>query len=132
MAEFNPENWFDDGVATFGDRLEAARQAAGLTVEDLATRLGVRVRTVRSWEANEFEPRANRLQMLAGMLSVSLTWLMTGKGPGVNGEQTSSLSDSALSALRQLADLRAQMQNLSQQMLLAERRLAAEMRVLAA
>lgn len=132
MAEFSPENWFDDGVATFGDRLEAARQAAGLTVEDLATRLGVRERTVRSWEANEFEPRANRLQMLAGMLSVSLTWLMTGKGPGVNGEQTSALSDSALSALRQLADLRAQMQNLSQQMLLAERRLAAEMRVLAA
>ena len=31
MAEFNAKTWFAEDVATFGDRLEAAREAAGLT-----------------------------------------------------------------------------------------------------
>ena len=30
------------------------------------------------------EPRANKLQMLAGILGVSLTWLLNGEGEGVD------------------------------------------------
>lgn len=131
MADFDEEKWFDDGVATFGDRLEAARMAAGLSVEELAARIGVRARTVRSWEADEFEPRGNRLQMLAGMLSVSLTWLMSGQGPGVSEGQATRPPEAARAALTQLTALRVQMQALSQEMAQAEQKLLAELRELA-
>ena len=40
MAESS--NWYAADVATFGDRLIGARDAAGLTQEELAQRLGVR------------------------------------------------------------------------------------------
>jgi transcriptional regulator with XRE-family HTH domain len=78
-------DWFGEEVATFGDRLAGAREAAGLTQEDLARRLGVREETLRGWEDDLGEPRANRMQMLAGILGVSLTWLMVGKGDGPAG-----------------------------------------------
>jgi transcriptional regulator with XRE-family HTH domain len=78
-------DWFGEDVATFGDRLAGAREAAGLTQEELARRLGVREETLRAWEDDLSEPRANRVQMLAGMLGVSMTWLMVGKGEGPAG-----------------------------------------------
>ena len=73
---------FTDETATFGDRLALAREAAGLDLAQLAHRLGVRPETLRNWEEDRAEPRANRLQMLAGMLDVSLVWLISGQGPG--------------------------------------------------
>lgn len=77
------DSWFSDDQATFGDRLTAAREAAGLSGTELARRLGVNRRTVAAWEQDQAEPRANRMQMLAGLLNVSLRWLMSGEGPGV-------------------------------------------------
>ena len=77
------DDWYSETTATFGDRVTAAREAAGLTTADLARRLGVRDTTVAAWEEDQADPRANRLQMLAGVLGVSLMWLMTGEGPGV-------------------------------------------------
>jgi len=75
--------WFADDVATFGDRLLAAREAAGLGQAELASKLGVRDKTLAAWEEDLAEPRGNRLQMLAGMLNVSLRWLLTGIGDDV-------------------------------------------------
>jgi DNA-binding XRE family transcriptional regulator len=66
MAESSPEtlqeNWYGADVATFGDRLAGAREAAGLSQEDLAQRLGVRLTTLQNWEEDLAEPRGNRLQ----------------------------------------------------------------------
>ncbi len=78
-------DWYSDERATFGDRVAAARDAVGLTDEELARRLGVDLADVRRWEGDLDEPRANRLQMLSGILGVSLAWLLTGTGeePGV-------------------------------------------------
>lgn len=76
-------DWYDEDTATFGDRLAGAREAAGLSQRDLAVRLGVNTKTLQAWEDDRKEPRANRLQMLAGMLDVSLGWLMTGRGEGI-------------------------------------------------
>ena len=73
-------DWYSDERATFGDRLTFAREAAGLTQADLAGRLGVEAERVAGWEADTDEPRANRLQMMSGMLGVSLAWLLTGEG----------------------------------------------------
>ncbi|MBI1416387.1 MAG: helix-turn-helix domain-containing protein [Limimaricola sp.] len=76
-------DWYDEDTATFGDRLAGAREAAGLSQHDLAVRLGVNTKTLQAWEDDRKEPRANRLQMLAGMLDVSLGWLLTGRGEGI-------------------------------------------------
>lgn len=76
------DDWFAEGTATFGDRLSAAREAAGLSPAQLARRLGVKARTLAGWEQDLAEPRANKLQMLAGLLNVSMVWLLTGQGDG--------------------------------------------------
>ncbi|MGI1663069.1 helix-turn-helix domain-containing protein [Palleronia sp. KMU-117] len=76
-------DWFSDAAATFGDRLAGAREAAGLSQADLAQRLGVTLESLRSWEDDRSEPRSNRLQMLAGLLNVSIAWLLTGEGEGL-------------------------------------------------
>lgn len=73
---------WDDQAATFGDRLALAREHAGMDQAQLARRLGVKLQTMQNWEADRAEPRANRLQMLAGLLNVSIVWLMTGSGAG--------------------------------------------------
>jgi len=71
---------YSDSTSTFGDRLVLAREAMGLGQGQLARRMGVKLQTLRNWEEDRSEPRANRLQMLAGMLNVSMVWLMSGRG----------------------------------------------------
>lgn len=78
----NDRGWYDPDTATFGDRMTGAREAAGLAVSDLARQLGVTAKTIRAWENDQSEPRANKLGMLAGLLGVSLMWLMSGTGDG--------------------------------------------------
>ncbi|GAB4543129.1 MAG: helix-turn-helix transcriptional regulator [Ruegeria sp.] len=75
-------DWFGPEAATFGDRLAGAREAAGMTQAQLARRLGVKKATVVGWENDMSEPRANKLSMMAGMLNVSIMWLLTGEGEG--------------------------------------------------
>ena len=76
------DNWYGEEAATLGDRLAAAREAAGLSTKNLAKQLGVKRDTLEMWENDLKEPRANRLQMLTGLLGVSLRWLLTGVGEG--------------------------------------------------
>ncbi len=75
-------DYFNESVATFGDRLTAAREAKGLTVDGLAEKLGVDAREVEVWETDSDTPRANRTQMLAGLLNVSIVWLISGESNG--------------------------------------------------
>lgn len=71
---------YTDETSTFGDRLTTAREALGLDQPTFAKRIGIKVQTLRNWEEDRSEPRANRLQMLAGMLNVPIVWLMSGQG----------------------------------------------------
>lgn len=86
MEDNGGKNWFAEDAATFGDRLAAARGAQGMTQKALARRLGVSLKTLEGWENDLREPRANRLQMLAGVLDVSISWLLTGEGQGVGAD----------------------------------------------
>ncbi|MBR9841969.1 MAG: helix-turn-helix transcriptional regulator [Rhodobacteraceae bacterium] len=98
-------NWFSEDVATFGDRLAAARGAAGMTQGQFARRLGVKLSTVKSWEDDLSEPRANKLQMMAGLLNVSVGWLLIGEGEGVeevSEEETVPGLDAILVEMRDL------------------------------
>ena len=103
------ENWYGDGAATLGDRLVAARQFAGLSQEELATQIGVKIVTLDAWENDWKEPRANRLQMLTGLLGVSLRWLLTGVGEGPeNPEDMNELPSDISGMLAEMRKLRAQ------------------------
>jgi len=98
-------DYFSDEHATFGDRVAAAREAVGLGQIELARRLGVKEKTVRGWEDDTAEPRANKLQMLSGVLNVSMRWLLTGEGDGVEAPGNSSELEPDVSAL--LVEMRA-------------------------
>ncbi len=79
------DNWYGPEAATFGDRVAGARDATGMTQAQLARRLGVKKATVQGWENDLSEPRANKLSMMAGLLNVSIMWLLTGEGDGMSG-----------------------------------------------
>nr|WP_191285296.1 helix-turn-helix transcriptional regulator [Aliiroseovarius zhejiangensis] len=118
------ENWFSEEAATFGDRLAGAREAIGLSQDDLARRIGVKVKTLRGWEDDLNEPRANKLQMLSGILNVSLRWLLTGEGEGV-AEPAGNLDDlpEVRDLLLEIRDIKSQMSRSADQLGRLEKRL---------
>ena len=96
--------WYDADTATLGDRITGAREAAGLSQTELARRLGVRLATIRAWEDDQADLRANKLQMLLG---VSIMWLLTGKGDGLDSPaQNAPLPDDLLALLAELRQMR--------------------------
>lgn len=121
--------WFSDRAATFGDRLAGAREAQGMTQADLARRLGVRLKTLKAWEDDLAEPRANRLQMLAGLLNVSLMWLLNGQGDGLDGPVEPAPVPAELSAvLAEIRQVRGEMARLSDRLGILEKRLRAALK----
>ncbi len=101
--------WFDPDVTTFGDRLAGAREVAQLTQAEMAKRLGVKLKTLRGWENDLSEPRANRLSMIAGLLNVPLVWLITGEGAGGPEDTDPALSRDVLAILTEIRDLKGQL-----------------------
>lgn len=119
------DDWYDPEITTFGDRLAGAREAAGLNQAELARRLGVKVKTLRAWEDNMSEPRANRLTILCGLLDVSLVWLMTGEGDGSAAPTVRDDEDGRL--LEEVGALRGEATALSERLGLLESRLRARL-----
>ncbi len=72
---------------TLGERICKARDSACLSTAQLARRLGIKTSTLHSWESDRSEPRSNKLVMLAGVLNVSPTWLLVGRGTPPNLEE---------------------------------------------
>lgn len=118
------DNWYDPEATTFGDRLSGAREEAGMEQEELARRLGVKLKTLRQWESDMSEPRANRLSMMAGMLNVSLLWLLTGEGDGPGGPEQGTLSPGVRDLLIELREIQTQMATASDRLSRLERSLA--------
>ncbi|MHA6268172.1 helix-turn-helix domain-containing protein [Aliiroseovarius sp. CAU 1755] len=125
MSEIlDDEGWFSEEAATFGDRLAGAREAERLTQAELARRVGVKLKTLRGWEEDLNEPRANKLQMLSGILNVSLRWMLTGEGTGV--EAPTEAPDDApdiRDLLLEMRDIKSQMARSSEQLARLEKRL---------
>ena len=125
-------DWYSADAATFGDRVAAAREAAGMSQKELAKRLGVRVATMRAWEDDLSEPRANRLSMMAGLLNVSMMWLINGEGEGLAGPvEARPMTDETRNILTELRDLRADMLMRAEQVGRLEKRLRATLDVAA-
>ena len=118
------QDWYGPETATFGDRLAAAREMAEMTQAELARRLGVRVATLRSWEDDLSEPRANRLSIMAGLLNVSMMWLINGQGEGLDAPlEEATLPASAHEILNELRELRTDMLKRVEQMGRLEKKL---------
>lgn len=104
-----------------GPRIRVARENAGLSRAEMARRLGVTEKTVRAWENDEMQPRANRLHMMAGVLNVSLTWFLEGR----EDEHMASHPDPAELAMRaELAEIRTRLDELLGRVSNAEKRLS--------
>jgi transcriptional regulator with XRE-family HTH domain len=116
--------YFSNETATFGDRVAAAREARGLSQQDMAKKLGVKLKTAHGWEDDISEPRANKLQMLAGLLNVSIMWLLTGEGDGLsNARDRESLPTDIDEILTELRRTRAQYARLTDKLGRLEKRL---------
>ncbi|WP_282181092.1 helix-turn-helix domain-containing protein [Aliiroseovarius marinus] len=117
-------DWFSEDAATFGDRLAAAREAESMSQSALARRLGVKLKTLRGWEEDLSEPRANKLQMVSGVLNVSMRWLLTGEGEGVS-EPTLEDGDApeVRDLLLEIRDIKMQMSRSAEQLGRLEKRL---------
>ena len=100
------DNDFTDDASTFGDRIVVAREALGLAPADLARKLGIKLETLENWENDRAEPRANKLQMLAGLLNVPIIWLMSGSGEhGLDGAESGAHRQELIAELRKVREL---------------------------
>lgn len=125
MDDYSDSEYFGNESATFGDRVYAARETIGLSQADLAKRLGIKRKTMRAWEEDLAEPRANKLQMLAGVLNVSVMWLLTGEGDGISApSEDVDLPGDASAILADMRMTKVELQRLSENMSKLERRMA--------
>ncbi|MEO3999026.1 helix-turn-helix transcriptional regulator [Mesorhizobium sp. CAU 1732] len=100
---------------TLGGRLSRARDATDLSVAQLARRIGVQASTIQAWESDRSQPRANRLSMLAGVLNVSLSWLLHGIGTSPNEDTTPQMAESVAIQLDRLKRLHGETASIIQQ-----------------
>ncbi|MDX1742748.1 MAG: helix-turn-helix domain-containing protein [Ruegeria sp.] len=111
-------------AATLGDRIFAAREAVGYSQKELASRLGVKLKTVQRWEEDRTEPRANKAQMMSGILGVSLVWLLSGEGEGAPDPVDASLaSENMRGILNELRSLQADIAQATRGLSTVEKRL---------
>jgi len=105
-------DWYGPDAAAFGDRVAGARDVTAMSQAQLARRMGIKKSTLLGWEQDLSEPRANKLSMLAGILNVSIKWLITGEG-----EEMSEPADEMVvvgdfsDILRELREIRTEMRN---------------------
>ncbi len=108
-----------------GPRIRVARENAGLGLSEAARKLGVTKATLEAWESGKEEPRANRLQMLAGLLNVSLPWFLEGR----EDEYMAASTDPEDEAIRaELADIRVRLEEVQLMVANLEKRLVSRTR----
>jgi len=66
---------------SFANRVKRARLLKGLTQNEVAKKLKLRVSTVANWETQIAEPFPRNLAALAKLLDVSIEWLASGDTP---------------------------------------------------
>jgi transcriptional regulator with XRE-family HTH domain len=120
-------NWFGPDTATFGDRVAGAREHAGMTQAQLAKRMGIKKATLRAWEEDLSEPRANKLAMLAGLVNVSIVWLLTGEGDGMPGPPDIPSDRELADIVAELHAIRGEMRTLMERTARTEKRLRLHM-----
>ncbi|MFC6656171.1 helix-turn-helix domain-containing protein [Roseibium salinum] len=109
---------------TLGERICKARDVCNLSTAQLARRLGIKTSTLQSWESDRSEPRSNKLVLLAGVLNVSPTWLLVGRGtPPMSDEPIGTDLDGMRMTLSRI---RQQAQALADEIAILQERLAGD------
>ena len=121
-------DWVGPNAATFGDRVLGAREKAGMTQAQLSRRLGIKLATLQAWEEDRSESRANKLQMLTGMLNVSLPWLLSGEGIGPEEPNTAPLSDDVQTILMEMRAIKMDMNRTADRLSKLEKQLRLAMK----
>lgn len=62
-----------------GERIRAAREKCGYSLEHVATELGVSFQAVSQWEKGQTSPRGKRLDQLSEFLQTTKSWLLFGE-----------------------------------------------------
>lgn len=86
MSVEGDPRWDKDGRVTFGERLRAARERAGLSQEALAHAVGVGWKTIQRQEKGENEPTTALAREMAKALDCDIAWLVSGEADG-HGER---------------------------------------------
>jgi transcriptional regulator with XRE-family HTH domain len=123
-AEMSAEEWYGPDAATFGDRLAAARENAEMTQAQLARRIGIKASTLRGWEQDLSEPRANRLSMMAGVLNVSMMWLLNGEGEGLDApDEPVAIASDVAELLKDMRSVQLEIKHSNEKLARLEKRL---------
>jgi transcriptional regulator with XRE-family HTH domain len=123
-AEMSAEEWYGPDAATFGDRLAAARENAEMTQAQLARRIGIKASTLRGWEQDLSEPRANRLSMMAGVLNVSMMWLLNGEGEGLDApDEPLAIASDVAELLKDMRSVQLEIKHSNEKLARLEKRL---------
>nr|WP_325304047.1 helix-turn-helix transcriptional regulator [uncultured Oscillibacter sp.] len=64
---------------SFGQRIKAAREQAGITQVELGEKVGVSGVAIMRYEKGTRQPRLEQFQRIASVLSVDVNWLMHGQ-----------------------------------------------------
>jgi transcriptional regulator with XRE-family HTH domain len=67
---------------SFGNNLQALREAAGLSQSELAEKSGISVKTIQNWEIDRNSPRMDALVRLAHALGTTLDMLVIHRHKG--------------------------------------------------
>lgn len=75
-----------------GDKIKAARKAAGLTQRELADKINVGNTTISNWEKGVSRPDADQIQVLCWALDVQPNFFL-GRKPGADDDLAEYLED---------------------------------------
>ncbi len=129
MDETTHDKWFDPEATTFGDRVAGAREQAGMSQSEMAKRLGIKLQTLKSWEDDQTEPRANKLSMMAGLLNVSLLWLISGEGDAPRAPyDENAMAPEMADMFKEFRSLRAQLMQTTERLGLLEKNMRIALR----
>ena len=91
----------EEPLSTLGSRIFETRRNAGMSLNMLASLVGVKPATLRAWENDRSEPRLNKLVAMAGIVGVSPTYFIAEEGnPGEEVKSIRGRNDKLLAMLK--------------------------------
>lgn len=67
-------------IQTLGQRIRYAREAAGMTQDEVAEHFGIKRVSVTQWEGDTTKPSLSRIPELAALLNTNMQWLLEAQG----------------------------------------------------